>query len=91
MKSTIPFAATLLVGTALGAVPAVAETTPEAVASHYADLALAKYSDSLETARTLDQAIEAEALAQAMCMQTKDFRRAFEAFAAKRNPVFEGD
>jgi len=59
MKSTIPFAATLLVGTALGAVPAVAETTPEAVASHYADLALAKYSDSLETARTLDQAIEA--------------------------------
>lgn len=59
MKSTIPFAATLLVGTALGAVPALAETTPEAVAGHYADLALAKYSDSLETARTLDQAIEA--------------------------------
>jgi enoyl-CoA hydratase/carnithine racemase len=39
----------------------------------------------------LDQAIEAEALAQAVCMQTKDFRRAFEAFAAKRKPVFEGD
>jgi enoyl-CoA hydratase/carnithine racemase len=39
----------------------------------------------------VDQAIEAEALAQAVCMQTKDFRRAFEAFAAKRKPVFEGD
>ena len=39
----------------------------------------------------LDQAIEAEAQAQAICMQTKDFRRAFEAFAAKTKPVFEGD
>jgi enoyl-CoA hydratase/carnithine racemase len=39
----------------------------------------------------LDQAIEAEAMAQAVCMQTKDFRRAFEAFAAKKTPVFEGD
>lgn len=40
---------------------------------------------------SLDQAIEAEAQAQAICMQTKDFRRAYEAFAAKREPVFEGD
>jgi enoyl-CoA hydratase/carnithine racemase len=39
----------------------------------------------------LDQAIEAEALAQSVCMQSKDFRRAFEAFAAKGTPVFEGD
>jgi enoyl-CoA hydratase/carnithine racemase len=39
----------------------------------------------------LDQAIESEAQAQAICMQTQDFRRAFEAFAAKRSPVFEGD
>ena len=39
----------------------------------------------------LDEAIEAEAQAQALCMATKDFRRAFEAFAAKRKPVFEGD
>ncbi len=39
----------------------------------------------------LDQAIEAEAQAQAICMQTSDFGRAFEAFAAKRTPVFEGD
>jgi enoyl-CoA hydratase/carnithine racemase len=39
----------------------------------------------------LDEAIDAEAGAQAVCMQTKDFRRAYEAFAAKRDPVFEGD
>jgi enoyl-CoA hydratase/carnithine racemase len=40
---------------------------------------------------SLEQAIEAEAQAQAICMQTNDFRRAYEAFAAKREPVFEGD
>ena len=40
---------------------------------------------------SIDQAIEAEAQAQAICMQTGDFRRAFEAFAAKHKPVFEGD
>jgi enoyl-CoA hydratase/carnithine racemase len=39
----------------------------------------------------LDEAIDAEAKAQAVCMQTNDFRRAFEAFAAKRQPVFEGN
>jgi len=39
----------------------------------------------------LDEAIEMEAQAQAICMQTGDFRRAYEAFAAKRKPVFEGD
>ena len=39
----------------------------------------------------VDQAIEAEAQAQAMCMQTRDFRRAYEAFAAKSRPVFEGN
>lgn len=39
----------------------------------------------------LDQAIEAEAQAQAICMQTKDFARAFAAFAAKEKPVFEGN
>ena len=32
-----------------------------------------------------------EAQAQALCMQTRDFRRAFEAFAARQVPVFEGD
>jgi len=46
---------------------------------------------SQEWAMTIDQAIEAEAQAQAICMQTEDFKRAFEAFAAKRQPVFGGD
>lgn len=40
---------------------------------------------------SLDQAIEAEAQAQAICMQTQDFHRAYHAFAAKQRPVFEGD
>ena len=44
-----------------------------------------------EWAMTLDQAIEAEAQAQAICMQTQDFKRAYEAFAAKQKPVFQGD
>jgi enoyl-CoA hydratase/carnithine racemase len=39
----------------------------------------------------LDEAIEAEAEAQAICMQTRDFRRAYDAFVAKQKPVFEGD
>lgn len=39
----------------------------------------------------LDEAIEAEAEAQAICMQTKDFRRAYDAFVARQKPVFEGD
>jgi enoyl-CoA hydratase/carnithine racemase len=39
----------------------------------------------------LDQAIEAEAQAQAICMQGNDFRRAYEAFVKKEKPVFEGD
>lgn len=44
-----------------------------------------------EWAMSLDQAIEAEAQAQAICMQTADFERAFRAFAEKRQPVFEGN
>jgi enoyl-CoA hydratase/carnithine racemase len=39
----------------------------------------------------VDEAIEAEAQAQALCMLTRDFHRAYEAFAAKQKPVFEGD
>jgi enoyl-CoA hydratase/carnithine racemase len=39
----------------------------------------------------LEQAIEAEAQAQAICMQTRDFERAYKAFVAKQKPVFEGD
>jgi enoyl-CoA hydratase/carnithine racemase len=44
-----------------------------------------------EWAMDLDAAIEAEAEAQAICMQTADFRRAYEAFAARRTPKFEGN
>ncbi len=44
-----------------------------------------------EWAMTLDQAIEAEAQAQAICMQTQDFTRAYEAFSSKQKPVFQGD
>ena len=40
---------------------------------------------------SLETAIEMEAQAQAICMATNDFHRAFEAFAGKRKPVFEGD
>ena len=40
---------------------------------------------------TLDQAIEAEAQAQALCMLTEDFGRAYRAFAAKQKPKFEGN
>jgi enoyl-CoA hydratase/carnithine racemase len=39
----------------------------------------------------VDEAIEAEAQAQAICMQTKDYGRAYRAFAEKRKPVFEGN
>ena len=39
----------------------------------------------------LEQAIEAEAQAQAICMQTRDFERAYRAFVAKERPVFQGD
>jgi enoyl-CoA hydratase/carnithine racemase len=44
-----------------------------------------------EWSMSVDQAIEAEAQAQAICMQTQDFRRAYEAFIAKEKPRFAGD
>lgn len=44
-----------------------------------------------EWAMGVDEAIESEAQAQAICMMTQDFHRAYEAFAAKKKPVFEGD
>jgi enoyl-CoA hydratase/carnithine racemase len=43
-----------------------------------------------EWAMGVDEAIEAEAQAQAICMQTEDFARAYHAFAERRRPVFEG-
>jgi len=44
-----------------------------------------------EWSMSIEQAIEAEAQAQAICMQGKDFQRAYEAFVAKEKPVFEGN
>jgi enoyl-CoA hydratase/carnithine racemase len=44
-----------------------------------------------EWSMSLEQAVEAEAQAQAICMQTQDFHRAYKAFVAKQKPVFEGN
>jgi enoyl-CoA hydratase/carnithine racemase len=45
----------------------------------------------MEWAMSVEAAVEAEAVAQALCMNTEDFARAYRAFAAKQKPVFEGD
>lgn len=46
---------------------------------------------NLEWSMGLEQAIESEAQAQAICMQTRDFERAYRAFIQKKPPVFEGN
>jgi enoyl-CoA hydratase/carnithine racemase len=46
---------------------------------------------AMEWAMSVEEAIEAEAVAQALCMTTADFERAFDAFANKVKPVFRGD
>jgi enoyl-CoA hydratase/carnithine racemase len=53
--------------------------------------AMTKRMLQMEWAMSVDDAIEAEAVAQALCMHTHDFSRAFHAFANKSQPVFEGD
>jgi enoyl-CoA hydratase/carnithine racemase len=53
--------------------------------------AMTKRMLEMEWAMSVESAIEAEALAQAICMETEDFARAYKAFAAKQKPVFEGD
>ena len=53
--------------------------------------AMTKRMLEMEWAMSVETAIEAEAVAQALCMETQDFVRAFRAFADKRKPVFEGD
>jgi enoyl-CoA hydratase/carnithine racemase len=53
--------------------------------------AMTKNQLNQEWSMSLDMAIEAEAQAQAICMQTKDFERAYNAFVAKQQPVFEGN
>jgi enoyl-CoA hydratase/carnithine racemase len=53
--------------------------------------AMTKRMLEMEWAMSVETAIEAEAVAQALCMETQDFVRAFRAFAAKQKPVFEGN
>ena len=53
--------------------------------------AMTKRMLEMEWAMSVEQAIEAEAVAQALCMKTEDFARAYRAFAAKQRPVFEGN
>jgi enoyl-CoA hydratase/carnithine racemase len=52
--------------------------------------AMTKRMLEMEWAMSVESAIEAEAVAQALCMETEDFARAYRAFAAKQKPVFEG-
>jgi enoyl-CoA hydratase/carnithine racemase len=52
--------------------------------------AMTKMALHQEWSMALDEAIEAEAQTQAICMQTDDFARAYHAFMAKQTPVFEG-
>jgi enoyl-CoA hydratase/carnithine racemase len=53
--------------------------------------AMTKNQLNQEWSMSLDMAIEAEAQAQAICMQTKDFERAYNAFVAKQKPAFQGN
>ena len=53
--------------------------------------AMTKKMLATEWAMALDAAIDAEAIAQALCMQTGDFERAYRAFAAREKPRFQGD
>jgi enoyl-CoA hydratase/carnithine racemase len=53
--------------------------------------AMTKRMLHMEWAMSVDDAIEAEAVAQALCMKTEDFARAYRAFVAKEKPVFQGN
>jgi enoyl-CoA hydratase/carnithine racemase len=53
--------------------------------------AMTKRMLSMEWAMSVEEAIEAEAIAQALCMTPEDFSRAYRAFASKETPVFQGD
>jgi len=53
--------------------------------------AMTKLALHQEWSMSVDEAIDAEAQTQAICMQTKDFARAYRAFVEKKTPVFEGD
>jgi enoyl-CoA hydratase/carnithine racemase len=71
--------------------PAALEVAKELAAGPTLAHAMTKKMLHQEWNAGVDEAIEMEAQAQAMLMQTKDFHRAYEAFAAKRKPSFQGD
>jgi enoyl-CoA hydratase/carnithine racemase len=71
-----------------GAAAALAKEIAEGPAFAHA---MTKRMLQMEWAMSVEQAIEAEAVAQALCMTTRDFRRAYDAFVAKERPVFRGD
>jgi enoyl-CoA hydratase/carnithine racemase len=73
------------------ALAAAVETAKELAAGPTLAHAMTKKMLHQEWNAGIDEAIEMEAQAQAMLMQTKDFHRAYEAFAAKRKPTFQGD
>jgi enoyl-CoA hydratase/carnithine racemase len=52
--------------------------------------AMTKLALNQEWSMSIDEAIDAEAQTQALCMQTEDFARAYRAFAEKKTPSFEG-
>ena len=71
--------------------PRALEVAKELAAGPSAAHAMTKKMLHQEWNTGLDEAIEMEAQAQAILMQNQDFRRAYEAFAAKQKPVFQGD
>jgi enoyl-CoA hydratase/carnithine racemase len=71
--------------------PAASKLAAEIAAGPTLAHAMTKRMLHLEWNMGVNEALDAEARAQAALMQTQDFRRAYEAFAAKRRPVFEGD
>jgi enoyl-CoA hydratase/carnithine racemase len=71
--------------------PKALEVAKELASGPTAAHAMTKKMLHQEWSAGVDEAIEMEALAQAMLMQNQDFRRAYEAFAARQKPVFQGD
>ena len=73
------------------ALPAALELARSLAEGPSAAHAMTKQMLHQEWSAGIDEAIEMEAQAQAILMQNRDFRRAYEAFVAKRKPQFEGD
>jgi enoyl-CoA hydratase/carnithine racemase len=71
--------------------PEALQAAKELAAGPTAAHAVTKKMLHMEWNVSVDQAIDMEAVAQAELMQTQDFQRAYEAFAAKRKPVFQGN